>query len=58
MELTYSNQFVDITDSTEIYDVNGGGITLGTAILVVGICVGGCAVVGFVGGCVYELIFG
>ena len=58
MELTYSNSFVDITDSSEIYEVNGGSVSLGTAILVVGACVLACVVIGFIAGCIYEAIMG
>lgn len=58
MELKYSNSFVDVTNTSELYDVNGGSLTLGTAILIVGGCVIGCAVIGFVGGCIYEAVLG
>lgn len=58
MELNYSNSFIDVSNTSELYDVNGGSITLGTAIIVVGICIGGCAVVGFIGGCIYEAVVG
>lgn len=58
MGLTYSNSFTGLNDANDLFEVNGGGITLGTAILVVGGCVVVCAVVGFIGGCIYEAIMG
>lgn len=45
------------TTMDEMNDINGGGAILG-AVILVGKIVGGCAAVGFVGGCGYELIFG
>ena len=56
MEMKLTNGFNEIT-MNEMNDINGGGAILG-AVILVGKIVGGCAAVGFVGGCGYELIFG
>ena len=56
MEMKLTNGFNEIT-MDEMNDINGGGAILG-AVILVGKIVGGCAAVGFVGGCGYELIFG
>ena len=56
-ELAYSG-FVEL-DENELYEVDGGeGIAFGTVCLIIGGCVVVCAVGGFIGGCIYEAVFG
>ena len=45
-------------ENSELNEINGGGISLGTALLVIGGGVVILGAVGFVGGCIYEAILG
>lgn len=56
MELTYTNSFVDLSDSNELYDVNGGSllsVCIGCACIV-----GGCFLIGMAAGAAYEYFMG
>lgn len=54
--LSYTN-FCELKNE-ELQTVDGGSITLGAAVVVVLKCCGVIAGVSFVGGCIYECIFG
>ena len=57
MELRYSNFFSEINEVDDLVDVNGGVAFIPVLVAAAKI-IGGCAVVGFVGGCIYECIMG
>lgn len=57
MELNYSNFFSEINGADDLADVNGGVAFIPILVAAAKI-IGGCAVVGFAGGCIYECILG